>query len=161
MEKLRNRYIKVLSPSIDRSEVAIVPSQGEVGDLDEGVAVEEALAPGCVEVSEGLGRNDLLDGLSGGFQLLDAFLDSDEHVAGLGEVGFGAKRAVPRDDLRLAVDERKDFLVRGNHTPERAAGAGIDEGIHGVKEGVAEVDNIGLLEMDTDVGVSVCGREML
>src|SRR5262249_15923312 len=98
---------------------------------------------------------------SGGFQLLDAFLDSDEHVAGLDEVGFGAKRPVSRDDLRFAVDERKDFLVRGNHAAERPAGTGIDEGIHRVEKGVAEVNNIGLLEMDIDVGVGVCGREML
>jgi len=64
-----------------------MPSQEEVGDLDERVAVEEALAPGGVDIAEGFCRDGLLDGFSGRFELLDAFLDGDQHVAGLGEVG--------------------------------------------------------------------------
>src|SRR5690349_9802716 len=44
-------------------------SQRGVQDLDEDVAVEEALAPGVFEVGQGLGRNGFLGGFSRGLQL--------------------------------------------------------------------------------------------
>src|SRR5262249_39214993 len=90
-------------------------------------------------------------------QLLDAVASSDEHVAELSEVGLVPKGPVAGDDLGVVVGERQDFIGCGDHASDFTAGARVDIGIKAMEAEIARLNDIGLLKMNEDVGVSVSG----
>src|SRR5271155_1898551 len=81
-------------------------SEGQIDDLDPLVGVDDALAPGGVEIGKRLSRDGFQGGFPRGLQSLNAIARSDEHVPGFREVRFVAERAVPRNNLGVVVGQR-------------------------------------------------------
>ncbi len=135
-------------------------SERQIDDLDELVAVDDALAPNSVEIGEGLFRDGFQGGFSRALQALNAITRSDQHIPGFREVRFVANRAVPRNDLGVIVGERENFVGGGNHACDFAARTGIDVRIHAVEKRVAHRKHVGLLKMNVDVRIRVRGTKV-
>jgi len=54
--------------------------------------------------------------LPGGLQFLHAIARHNQHVPILGQIGFVAQRAMPRNDLGVVVGQGQNF-VRGDNLP--------------------------------------------
>ena len=92
-----------------RQVVGIVPgrSEGQINDLHELVAVDDAIAPDVVEIGEGSFRDSLLSGFPRGLQFLNAIARSNQHVPIFCEVRLVAERAVARNNLvSLSASDR-------------------------------------------------------
>jgi hypothetical protein len=81
-------------------------SERRISDLDPLVGVDDALAPGGVEIGERLFGDGFQRGLPRGLQILNATARSDEHVTGFRQVRFVAERAVPRNNLGVSASDR-------------------------------------------------------
>src|SRR6202521_4324535 len=136
-------------------------SERQIDDLDPLVRVDDAFAPDRVEIGERLFRNGFLGGFSRGLQCLNAIARSDEHVPEFREVRFVAERAVPRNNLGGIAGERENFVGGGNHAGDCAARIGVDVGIYAVEKRVTHRNNVGLVKMNVEVRVRMCGSKML
>src|SRR5216684_2988122 len=135
-------------------------SERQINDLDPLVGVDDALAPGGVEIGERLFGDGFEGGFSSRLQFLNAIARSDEHVPGFHKVRFVAERAVPRNDLGVIVRKRKNFVGGGNHAGDFAARTRVDVGIHAVEKQVAHRNHVGLLKMNVDVRIRMRRRNM-
>src|SRR6201984_1932644 len=97
------------------------PSKHQIDNLDKLIAVDDAFTPDWIEIGERLFRDSFLGGFPRGPQFLDAIARSDEHVPEFREVLFVAERAVPRNDPRVVVRERENFIGSGNRAIDVAA----------------------------------------
>ena len=68
---------------------------------------------------------------------------------------------MPRNNLRVIVGERENFVGGGNHTGDFPARTGVDVGIHPVEKQVGHLNHVGILKMNVDVRVRVRGSNVL
>ena len=88
-------------------------------------------------------------------QLRNAVAHRDQHVAVGGQRLQIAERAVAGHDLRRRIRLLHREVRAVDHPADAAARAGVDKRIHAVEEHVAQVQHVGLLELDVDVGIGV------
>ncbi len=91
----------------------------------------------------------------------DLVSDGGEHVERVGELGFVADGAMAGDDDGGGGSGGEVALGGADHAVDIAAGGVVDEGIGAVEPGVAGMEDVGIGEMDGDVGVGVGGVVML
>src|ERR1700745_783424 len=66
----------------------------------------------------------------------------NQHVRILGQIGFVAQRAMPRNDLSVVVDQGENFIGGENHSVVFSAGAGGDDRGEAVKKRIAPVNHV-------------------
>ena len=113
-----------------------------------------------VEAGGGFGCDGFFNGLALFFESGDVVADGDEHLVVGGELGFVAHGAVAGDEDGLVVGAGEGEGGGGDHAVNVASGGVVDEGIDAVEPGVTGVDDVGVGEVDGDVGVGVGGVEV-
>jgi hypothetical protein len=90
-------------------------SKRRINHLRKNIAVEEALAPSGVQIRKRFARRYFAGRFAGGLQFLNTIARRNQHVAKLGQIGFVAQRAMPRNDLSVVVDQGENFVGGDNH----------------------------------------------
>jgi hypothetical protein len=83
-----------------------------------------------------------------------------EHIVNFWRSAFDPSGPWPGMIFVLLPATASAFSAGANHAADRAARALVDEGIHAVEPDVAQVQHIGLVKVDVDVGVGVRGIEV-
>ncbi len=91
------------------------------------------------------------------FEVGDFVADGGEHVEGVGELLLVADGAVAGDDDGGVGSGGEVAFGGSDHAVDVAAGGVVDEGVGAVEPGVAGVEDVGIEEVDGDVGVGVGG----
>lgn len=126
-----------------------------VDEFDEHLRGDEAFAELVVELRGGFGGDDGVYRLALLFEGGDVLADGGEHVEGLGELGLVAYGAMAGDDDGGVGSGGEIAFSGADHAVDVAAGGVVDEGVSAAEPGVAGMENIGVSEVDGDVGIGV------